>query len=427
LEQALRSRYLLVAAAQLAVGATLWLALCLASPRPETAAIPGIHLLATGVMLLAVVRRSASVDRGLVFLMWLGVVLPPALQIAGGGFTATGGVMIWSLTSLVASNHLLDRGHARMIVGAFAVLVLLAGAVEVLSPSSPSALLSGRYTSIAFVLNLGGVVFGLGLHAAWLRADRARVAAALAVATQVEVDFLSTVSHEMRTPLTSILGFTEVTRKKLDKVVFPAVQEGTPKVERAVSQVRGNLRVMLTEGRRLTDLVDTVLDLHLMESGAIQWKQESIEISDLVGHAAGMCAILFMDRPEIEYAQTVTPDLPPLQGDTDRLVQVLVNLLTNAIKFTDAGSVGLAVERYQEGARSGVQFSISDSGPGISQEDQDAIFRHFRQGGEAEEKVAGSGLGLSIAKKIVEGHDGRMWVESELGSGATFSFRIPYR
>ncbi len=238
--------------------------------------------------------------------------------------------------------------------------------------------------------------------------------------------FLSTVSHELRTPLTSILGFTHMIQKKLEQRVAPVVPTDDSKAMKALAQIRGNLKIMNSEGRRLTDLINNVLDLHRMESDLIVWSEEEIDMQTVLGHAGAACSILFMDKPGVAFSQDISPDLPPVIGDTQRLIQVVINLLSNAAKFTENGAVALEAARYVEpDGIAGVQICVSDTGPGIAETDIDAVFDHFRQVGDVHQKTVGSGLGLSISRKIVQSHGGRIWVESELGVGSRFYFRIP--
>jgi signal transduction histidine kinase/CheY-like chemotaxis protein/ligand-binding sensor domain-containing protein len=233
--------------------------------------------------------------------------------------------------------------------------------------------------------------------------------------------FLSTVSHELRTPLTSVLGFAKIIRKRLEDRIFPLVDKTDTKVGQAVKQVEDNLKVVVSEGERLTKLIDDVLDLAKIEAGKLEWHMESVDVADIIDRATAATSSLF-DQKGLHLEKQVASDLPSVTGDRDRLIQVVINLISNAVKFTNAGSVTCKVER-----RAGeLVVSVIDTGLGISPADQPKVFERFKQVGDTlTDKPKGTGLGLPICKEIVEHHAGRIWVESALGAGSTFSFSLP--
>ena len=221
-------------------------------------------------------------------------------------------------------------------------------------------------------------------------------------------EFLSTVTHELRTPLTSIRALSEIL---LD-------DPGT-----GVETRQEFLAVIVKESERLTRLINQVLDMAKIEAGEIDWRIGPVDLRAVAEHAADATSQLFRDR-EVALAVALPPDLPPTRGDEDRLVQVVVNLLSNAAKFTPPGGhVALRAAVTLEGVR----VDVADDGPGIAPEHQAIVFERFRQVGDTmTDKPQGTGLGLAICKRIVEHLDGRLWVESAPGRGATFSFVIPY-
>jgi signal transduction histidine kinase/CheY-like chemotaxis protein/ligand-binding sensor domain-containing protein len=233
--------------------------------------------------------------------------------------------------------------------------------------------------------------------------------------------FLSTVSHELRTPLTSVLGFAKIIRKRLEDRIFPLVDKSDTKVSQAVKQVEDNLRVVVSEGERLTKLIDDVLDLAKIEAGKLEWHMESVDVADIIDRATAATSSLF-DQKGLRLEKQVPSDLPSVTGDRDRLIQVVINLISNAVKFTSTGSVTCRVER-----RAGdLVVSVIDTGLGIAPTDQPKVFERFKQVGDTlTDKPKGTGLGLPICKEIVEHHAGRIWVESALGAGSTFSFSLP--
>ena len=238
---------------------------------------------------------------------------------------------------------------------------------------------------------------------------------------QMKTNFISTVSHELRTPLTSILGFAKIIAKRLDDRIFPAIPEPDGATARAITQVRGNLDIIVTEGERLTALINDVLDLAKMEAGRVEWRDDEVDVNDLVRRTSAATAALFQEK-SLPLQLELEPELPLVRGDRHRLEQVVVNLLSNACKFTTEGSVTVRTRRID----GQVVVAVSDTGPGIAARDREALFERFKQVGDTlTGKPQGTGLGLPICKEIIEHHGGRMEVVSEPGHGSTFSFTLP--
>jgi Na+/proline symporter/signal transduction histidine kinase len=221
-------------------------------------------------------------------------------------------------------------------------------------------------------------------------------------------DFVSTVTHELRTPLTSIRAFSEIL---LDN----------PDLEPEERQEF--LTTIVDETGRLTRLINQVLDLSKLESGSADWRIEPVDLGEAVRSATTSVSQLLREK-EVAL-EVVAPETPPVvQADRDRVLQVLVNLLSNAIKFVEPGSGRLRVEVISGGADARV--AVTDNGPGVPPEHQQAIFEKFRQGGSADgARPPGTGLGLPISREIVERLGGGLELESEPGQGATFSFTLP--
>jgi hypothetical protein len=221
-------------------------------------------------------------------------------------------------------------------------------------------------------------------------------------------DFVSTVTHELRTPLTSIRAFSEIL---MDNPDLGADERG------------GYLRIVVDETERLTRLINQVLDLSKLESGSADWQIEPIDLHQAVATSVRATAQIFEDR-QVTLEVNVPEPAPFVQADQDRLVQVLLNLLSNAVKFCARGTgrVRISVETRDDVVR----VDVTDNGPGIAREDQEAIFEKFRQGGDVRtNRPPGTGLGLPISRAIVDHLGGRLWVESTPGQGATFSFVLP--
>jgi signal transduction histidine kinase/DNA-binding response OmpR family regulator len=237
---------------------------------------------------------------------------------------------------------------------------------------------------------------------------------------RMKSDFIATVSHELRTPLTSVLGFAKVTKSKLQTAVFPHVPEGDKKARKAVDVVSGNIDIIVSEGERLTSLINDVLDISKMEAGRMEWKMTPVAPGELVARAVEATTGLF--HGEVALVKAIEPDLPELTGDRDRLLQVLINLVSNASKFTTRGSVTVAARRVD----GGVELTVADTGAGIELADHETIFEKFRQVGDTlTNKPKGTGLGLPICKQIVQAHKGTIGVTSRVGAGSVFRVFLP--
>ena len=229
----------------------------------------------------------------------------------------------------------------------------------------------------------------------------------LEIASQHKSQFLANMSHELRTPLNAILGYTELIADR----IYGEVPEKVGAVLERVQQ----------SGRHLLGLINDVLDLSKIEAGQLDLTLSEYSFNDVVQTAVAAVGSLATEK-QLHLRVEVAADLPVGQGDERRITQVLLNLVGNAIKFTDAGEVVVRV------INSGGEFlvSVADAGPGIAQEDQQRIFEEFQQSSSSLKK-GGTGLGLSITKRIVEMHGGRIWVQSTLNEGSTFFFSIPIR
>jgi signal transduction histidine kinase len=221
-------------------------------------------------------------------------------------------------------------------------------------------------------------------------------------------DFLSTVTHELRTPLTSIRSFSEILHD-------------SPELDMAERQ--HFLTIIIRESERLTRLINQVLDLTKIETGRMKWQMSAVDLADVIDHAVTSLRQLFEER-NIALEVRLPNPIPKIRGDRDQLIQLAINLLSNAQKFCPADSgkveVGLKSTDHE------VTVSVADNGPGIPLHEQEAIFEKFHQvrSGQTGNPM-GSGLGLAICRGIVEHLGGRIWVNSRPGHGATFYFTVP--
>ncbi len=222
-------------------------------------------------------------------------------------------------------------------------------------------------------------------------------------------NFISTVSHELRTPLTTIKAFVELLLVKQGMT-----EERKLKLKKTIN----------SETDRLARLVADLLDLARIEAGSMKWRASEIFIEQLIRDVLAGMAPLFENKK-----LTVTTDfaaLPRVPGDHDRLVQVVTNIFSNAVKFTpEAGRIHVAVRLEGSPARYAV-VEISDSGIGISEDDLERVFEKFHRAHQGSgNAIEGTGLGLSITRQIVERHGGRIWAASTKGKGSTLTFTLP--
>jgi PAS domain S-box-containing protein len=250
---------------------------------------------------------------------------------------------------------------------------------------------------------------------------RKRAEEAAEAANRAKSDFLSMVSHEIRTPLTSVLGFAVIIEKRLE-ALFGTLLDDDARRRRQAGQVMDNLRIIVSEGERLKHLINDVLDLAKLEAGRMAFKRERVDPTALVRHVMSASAGLLAASKKVTLATRIEGKLPEVMGDRDRIIQVLVNLVSNALKFTERGSV--TCRARLEGHY--VVIEVADTGIGIPEAEQHKVFEKFNQiGVTLTNKPKGTGLGLPICKHIVESHGGRIFFVSKPGSGSTFTFTLP--
>ncbi|MDJ0600060.1 MAG: ATP-binding protein [Crocosphaera sp.] len=234
-------------------------------------------------------------------------------------------------------------------------------------------------------------------------------------------DFLSMVSHELRTPLTSIVGFSSLIRDKLSSVIFPELETEDKEINKTLNRIQQNLDIVVSEGERLTQLINDFLDMTKIESGKITLHLLPIKPSTVLSWAIASTAHLF-EASSVELIEKFSEDLPYILGDEDRLIQVFVNLISNGFKFTETGCVMC----HAEADHNHVLISITDTGIGIAEDNHSKVFEPFQQVSNIlTNKPKGTGLGLSISKQIIEQHGGKIWFTSELGKGSTFFVSLP--
>jgi signal transduction histidine kinase len=228
----------------------------------------------------------------------------------------------------------------------------------------------------------------------------------LEAASQHKSEFLANMSHELRTPLNAIIGFSEVLKNGLFGTLTPKQAE--------------YMKDIHSSGHHLLSLINDILDLSKVEAGRMELSVSRFDVPMVIDNAL----VLVRERAirnGVTLSSQIDERIEAFAGDERMVKQILINLLSNAVKFTPAGG---RVAVVAEPTADGVQVSVSDTGIGISQEDRAAIFDAFRQGSNLNGSREGTGLGLTLARRFVEMHRGRIWVESEVARGSTFKFTL---
>jgi signal transduction histidine kinase len=226
--------------------------------------------------------------------------------------------------------------------------------------------------------------------------------------------FLASMSHELRTPLNSIINFTQL----LGMGVYGPVTDEQVMI----------LNISLDSSKHLLQLINDVLDISKIQAGKLGlYVEEGVDLHEEIQAVVTMAEPLLekqnadLEQP-IRFIQDIDPALPPAACDRRRFRQILLNLLSNAVKFTEQGSITLSAKQQADA----FIFAVMDTGPGIPQEMQTDIFEPFVQATDDQKTSQGTGLGLPISRSLVEAHGGELWVESDIGDGATFFFTLPY-
>ena len=228
-------------------------------------------------------------------------------------------------------------------------------------------------------------------------------------AAQAKSRFLANMSHELRTPLNAIVGFSEVLLQRFAGGLLPKQEE--------------YVRDILDSGRHQLALVNDILDLSKVEAGRMDLELSAFSLSDLAASALALVRGQAVKR-SIRLDLDIDPVITTIHADERKVKQILINLLANAVKFTSVGGrVGIRARRADDA----IEIAVHDTGNGISSDDQARIFEEFAQAKATAFAVEGTGLGLTLAQRLVVLHGGRIWVDSEVGKGSTFTFTVPQR
>jgi signal transduction histidine kinase len=249
----------------------------------------------------------------------------------------------------------------------------------------------------------------LGANLNRMNDELGRVYQELEAASQHKSEFLANMSHELRTPLNAIIGFSEVLTERM----FGELNEKQDEY----------LKDIHASGQHLISLINDILDLSKIEAGRMELELTDFDLPTALDNAL-MLVRERAQRRSLNLYKEVDAGVGQIQGDERKIRQVVLNLLSNAIKFTPEGGRIEVAAMSRNGL---VEVSVSDTGIGIAPEDQEKVFEEFRQVGTAEKKAEGTGLGLTLCRKFIELHGGKIWLTSERGVGSTFTFTIPVR
>jgi signal transduction histidine kinase len=228
-------------------------------------------------------------------------------------------------------------------------------------------------------------------------------------ADAAKADFLGAVSHELRTPLNSVCGFAQL------------LLEGDSSGKLTEAQME-DVRLIQAGGERLLELINDILDISMIETGELRFEFAREDPGKLVDESVKIHKSLLRDK-DVELVADLSPGLPPITCDRGRIGQILANLLTNAIKFTEKGTI--TARASYDARQERVVIRVSDTGVGIAPDDLDTIFEAYSQVGSAKRRKTGTGLGLAIARSIAVHHEGSLTVDSTLGEGSTFTLTLP--
>lgn len=350
------------------------------------------------------------------------VVLVPILAVVGVVLTSAIGptpVSLFFLTLSVIFSALLFDAKVTTLMGVISIVIsIVAYYVPIAEPLPvlwPIPFFIAIATGVmAVVSNISkGYVITLektqqSLKEQYEVAEEARQRAERS--DQVKSAFLASMSHELRTPLNAIINFTKFVSKG-------ALGPVTTEQEEMLNEV-------IDSAKHLLNLINDVLDMSKIEAGSLTlFIEDNVDLKAILTSAFTTGKALAKDKP-LALELIVPDDLPVLRGDRQRLLQILLNVLSNAVKFTETGGVTLKAAHSADGT---VTLSVKDTGAGISAEDQAGVFEAFKQTRTGLRQAGGTGLGMPITKSLVEAHNGRIWLESVVGEGTTFYITLPIK
>lgn len=413
--------------------ASAWLSLLWGGqPHANTAAIPVI-LGFLGIYFFTPVKSEADPERvtvisqltasavALVLSVWYLFVPAPAwLWLA----PAVALVVQQMSPSLVTNMRIRNAHLASMSLG---MLLFIIGAWSAGEAPSTNVHVAGYLASVATAFTLVIVTkfhtsrLALTKHAERIR-EIGKLTEAAERANETAQYIVASVSHEMRTPLTSVLGFTQMSRRILREVIIPTLSDD-PAVLRKAKRAEDNLRIAETEAQRMASIVNVLLDQRELVSGAVEWGNEPFQSREVITSAVMAMLGVLPNPPPFKFKVDVPSILPSIRGDRDRIRECVIEILSNAVKFTPSGLVSISAGTD----RNEVWIRVEDSGVGIAPENIDNVFEPFNQAKQLAnaDKPDGTGLGLAFVKSVIEGHRGRIVLTSKPQEGTTCTIWLP--
>ncbi len=426
-QRLLEHRFLILAGTLMSGGGVLWGTISVFGGLFSQSLVPYGYVVVTVFNFLALAKwKNFAIARRVQIAA--SILLPFMFQWALGGFAASGGMMYWGMVGLVGSLSFDDTKTSMKLLLLFIILTVVSAALDAYSVLHVPAALGGRQLSALFIgLNfvvVSSMVFFLTLFFVQSRHEAIRSLKTknteLAVSTRAAEEatrradaaneargrFLAVVSHEMRTPLNGVLGLTNL-----------ALETDLDHRQRELlSQSRVSAEI-------LAAIINDVLDFSKIEAGGVTLETIPFRLDDVLHRLTSAANTLAMKRG-VEFVLHVDGVPPVLVGDPTRLGQVLLNLVSNAVKFTEEGEVlvRLTSERISEGEIE-LRADVRDTGIGIAEDQLERLFQPFEQADDSTtRKYGGTGLGLPICKHFVEMMGGEIWIDSAVGEGSTFSF-----
>ena len=405
----------------MALGGIIWGIYCLIGSEPGAAVIPFAYTVGTFFNILYL-RTSGNDQRFRTIQIFLSLMLPFLLMVALGGFRGSGAVVIWSMVAPLGAALFTRRREAIIWFVAFILLVIFSGFIEPIIARLNN--LSPLLITIFYVMNILAPT-SLAIILLFYFLQQRHQALELLKDAQMKAEaanlakstFLANMSHELRSPMNAVLGFTQVMLR-------------SPDLNHTQKE---NLKVIMRSGEHLLTLINQVLDLSKVEAGRMELVEQTFDLPGMLDELQEMFSLQASNKG-LQLTFEHTPQVPHyIQSDELKLRQVLINLLNNALKFTQVGRVSVRVNAAVEEELNGrseqtpvtrLYFEVEDSGPGIRPQEIEAVFAAFSQT-EVGMNAGGAGLGMPISRQLVRLMGGDMHISSEVGQGSIFSFDLP--
>jgi signal transduction histidine kinase len=385
----------------------------------EAFVLPAVPLLLSLVLIFAAYFVSRTIYHE--FAAYVTVAVP-FVAVAGSVLSGTGPaseVALFFLSLGVILSSLLLDARGTLVSGVVAMILVVL--LQQARPNPETTTIN--WSIVTFILVSTGVMSLVSrvrdqyikvlettqhqLRQRIIEVDQARAQAERS--DQVKSAFLASMSHELRTPLNAIINFTKFVVKGELGPVNTEQQE--------------TLSEVVDSAKHLLNLINDVLDMSKIESGSLNlFVTDDIDLRSIINQVVTTGKSLLDEKP-VEIQTQVAADLPSIRGDRQRLVQIMLNIMSNACKFTETGSITISARQ----ASHSVIIAVSDTGPGIAPEDQDAVFQAFKQTTSGLRQGGGTGLGMPISKSLVEAHGGQLDLKSSAGAGATFTITLPIK